>query len=237
MRCLLIMLIVFAFAAPSRAYIEAPMTLADVINQSNMITILRVKSVDKAKKMIVYEKVEDIRGKFPTAQGRHVISGQLREGEIKTVLDWAEPGKIAIFFAKDGACECCIDTYWYQIYKNGEDLYGMSHGEPFLLRSYAGKAERLAPLVRGIIDGREVIVPAMEDNKELLHKRAGKVMRVKTSLKFLNYDPKRDFVGWGGEDIRRIAGGIGFSHFGPLSKIDAEARHVKLHRLRWRWED
>ena len=202
------------------------MTLADVINQSNMITILRVKSVDKSKKMIVYEKVEDIRGKFPTAQGRHMIAGQLREGEIKTVLDWAEPGKIAIFFAKDGACECCIDNYWYQIYKNGEDLYGMSHGEPFLLRSYAGKAERLAPLVRGIIEGREVIVTAMEDNKELLHKRAGKVMRLKTSLKFMNYDPKRDFVGWGGEDIRRIVGGIGFSQIGPLSRIDAVARHA-----------
>ena len=56
-------------AATSHAYIEAPMTLGDVINQSNMITILRVKSVDKPKNMIVYDKVEDIRGKFPTAIG------------------------------------------------------------------------------------------------------------------------------------------------------------------------
>jgi hypothetical protein len=218
--------LVLAVTAPSRAYIEAPMTIGDVITQSNMITILRVKSVDKSKNLVVYEKVEDIRGKFPTPLGRHVCTGQLREGEIKTVLEWAEPGKIAIFFAKDGACECCIDNYWYQIYKQGDDLYSMSHGEPFLLRSYAGKAERLAPLVRSIIEGREVIVPAMEDNKELLHKRAAKVMRVKASLKIMTYDPKRDFVGWGGEDIRRIAGGTGFSHIGPLSKIDAEARHV-----------
>jgi hypothetical protein len=218
--------VLFAFASPARAYIEAPMTIGDVITQSNMITILRVQKVDKSKNLIVYEKVEDIRGKFPTPLGRHVCTGQLREGETKTVLDWAEPGKIAIFFAKDGACECCIDNYWYQIYKNGEDLYGMSHGEPFLLRSYAGKAERLAPLVRSIIEGREVVVPAMEDNKELLHKRAGKIMRLKASLKIMTYDPKREFVGWGGEDIRRIAGGVGFSHIGPLSKIDAEARHV-----------
>ena len=142
----------------ARAYIEAPMTLGDVINQSSMITILRVKSVDKSKNLIVYDRVEDIRGKFPTAIVRHVITGQLREGEIKAVLDWAEPGKTAIFFAKDGACETCIDNYWYQIYKNGEDLYGMSHGEPFLLRSYAGKADRLPAIVRGILEGREVIV-------------------------------------------------------------------------------
>jgi hypothetical protein len=216
-----------AFAAsPAFAYIEAPMTLGDVVNQSNMITIMRVKSVEKSKNLIIFDKVEDIKGKFPTAIARHVITGQLKEGEVKTVLDWAEPGKTAIFFAKDGACEMCLDNYWYQIYKNGEDLYGMSHGEPFLLRSYAGKADRLPPFVRGIMDGREVVVPAMEDNKELLHKRAAKVMRMKASLKLMTYDPKRDFVGWGDEDIRRIPGGTGFSHIGPLGKVDAEARHV-----------
>jgi hypothetical protein len=223
---LLVLLLALTTATPSFAYIEAPMTLGDVITQSNMITILRVKSVDKSKNLIVYDKVEDIRGKFPTAVARHVITGQLREGEIKTVLELAEPGKIAVFFAKDGACETCLDNYWYQIYKNGEDLYGMSHGEPFLLRSYAGKAEKLAPFVRAMIDGREVVVPTMEDNKELLHKRAGKIMRVKASLKLMTFDPKRDFVGWGGEDIRRIAGGTGFSHIGPLGKVDSEARHV-----------
>ena len=215
-----------ALVAPARAYIEAPMTLADVINQSSQITILRVKAVDKSKNMIVYEKVEDIRGKFPTATARHVCTGQLREGETKTVLEWAEPGKTAIFFAKDGACETCIDTYWYQIYKQGDDLYGMSHGEPFLLRSYAGKADKLPPVVRGIMEGREVVCPAMEDNKDLLHKRAGRIMRIRASAKLMTFDHKRDFVGWGGEDIRRIPGGTGFSHVGPLGRIDAEARHA-----------
>src|SRR5262249_57158012 len=143
----------------SRAYIDAPMTRGDVSSQAQLVTILGVSRVDKSKNLIVYDKVEDIKGKFPTATARHVCTGQLREGEIKTVLDWAEPGKTAIFFSKDGACETCIDNYWYQIYKNGEDLYGMSHGEPFLLRSYAGKADRLPPFVRAIMEGREIILP------------------------------------------------------------------------------
>src|SRR5688500_5849712 len=164
---------------PARAYIEAPMTLGDVIHQSNLITVLRVKSVDKARNLIVYDRVEDLKGKFPTATARHVITGQLKDGEVKAVLDWAEPGKAAGFDADDGACETCIDHYWYQAYKQGDDLYGMSHGEPFLLRSYAGKADRLPALVRGILAGREVVTPAMEDNKELLHKRAARVVRMK----------------------------------------------------------
>jgi FG-GAP-like repeat len=218
--------LLLAVAAPAHAYINAALTLGDVINQSNMITVLRVKSVDKGKNLVVFDKVEDVKGKFPTAVARHVITSQLRDGEIKTVLDWAEPGKVAVVFAKDGACEACIDNYWYQIYQQGADLYAMSHGEPFLLRSYAGKADRLPAIVRTMLEGREVITPAMEDNFELLHKRAGRILRMKASLKILTYDPKRDFVGWGGEDIRRIPGGTGFSHVGPLSKIDAEARHV-----------
>ena len=212
--------------SPAAAYIEAPMTLSDVINQSQIITIMRVTRVEKAKNLIVYEKVEDVKGKLTTATVRHVITGQLKEGEIKTVLEWAEPGKTAVFFMKDGACEMCLDMYWYQIYKNGDDLYGMSHGEPFLLRSYAGKADRLAPYVRTIMDNKEAIVPAMEDNKELLHKRAGRIWRLKTSLKNMTYDPKRDFAGWGAEDIRRIQGGTGFSHIGALGKVDADARAV-----------
>lgn len=220
------LMVILGTARPARAYIEAPMSFGDVVNQSNMITLLRVTRVDKANKLIVYEKVEDIRGKFPTATARHIIGGQLKEGEIKTVLDWAEAGKYAVFFAKDGACETCIDMYWYQIYKQGDDLYSMSHGEPFLLRSYAGKPERLPPLVRAILDGKEIPVPCMEDNKDLLHKRAGRIQRLKVSLKILTYDPKRDFAGWGGEDIRRIPGGTGFSHIGPLSRVDAEARSV-----------
>ena len=135
------------------------MTLADVINQSSMITILRVKSVDKSKNMIVYEKVEDIKGKFPTATAGTSSPANSAKDETKTVLDWAEPGKTAIFFAKDGACETCIDTYWYQIYKQGDDLYGMSHGEPFLLRSYAGKADSCRRSSAAIMEGREVVVP------------------------------------------------------------------------------
>ena len=71
-----------ALAAPAPAYIEAPMTLADVINQSAQITILRVTRVDKSKNLIVYEKVEDIKGKFPTATARHVCTGQLKAGQV-----------------------------------------------------------------------------------------------------------------------------------------------------------
>ena len=224
-RRLIALAIIAVAASPSWAYIEAPMTLADVINQSAQITILRVTRMDKSKSLVVYERVEDIKGKFTTASARHVCAGQLREGETKAVLDWAEPGKIAIFFAKDGACEMCIDNYWYQIYKQGDDLYSMSHGEPFLLPVCRQGGSVAADCPRDHGRPRSYL-STMEDNKDLLHKRAARIMRTKASTKLISFNPKRDFVGWGGEDIRRIPGGTGFSHIGPLARIDAEARHV-----------
>ena len=73
-------------------------------------------------------------------------------------MDWAEAGKTAVFFHNGGASETCIGTYWYQAYAGGE-WWNMSHGEPFLLRSFAGKPEKLAAVVADIVAGKEVVVP------------------------------------------------------------------------------
>jgi hypothetical protein len=44
-----------------------------------------------------------------------------------------------------------------------------------------------------------VVVTCLADgNKEQLHQRKGKIQRLRASLKLLDYNPKRDFVGWGG---------------------------------------
>ena len=45
----------------------------------------------------------------------------------------------------------------------------------------------------------------VDGDKEALHKKTARIQRLKASLKILDYNPKRDFVGWGGEDIRRLA--------------------------------
>jgi hypothetical protein len=49
---------------------------------------------------------------------------------------------------------------------------------------------------------------------------------MRASLKLADYNPKRDFVGWGGEDFRRLAGMPGFSHYSALSRVDPEAQAI-----------
>src|SRR5262249_14871392 len=125
----------------ARAYVEAPHSLGAVIQQSTNIMVCVVEKVDKEKNLIIFKKVEDLKGNHPTDVIRHNIGrGGFNPREWQYCMEWAEVGKTAIFFHNGGAGEMCIGLYWYQIYPGG-DWWSMSHGEPFLLRSFAGKAE------------------------------------------------------------------------------------------------
>src|SRR5579871_3635051 len=211
------------------AYIEAPQSLGSVCQQSTNIMVCVVEKVDREKNLIIYRKVEDLKGKHPTDIIRHNIGrGGYNPREWQYSMEWAEVGKIAIFFHNGGAGEMCLGNYWYQIYPGG-DWWNMSHGEPFLLRSFAGKAEKLIPIVKDIVAGKDTIAPCMVDgNKDDLHMKRAKIQRLKVSLKLLDYNPQRDFAGWGGEDIRALRGMAGFSHFGALSRVDPEAQAVSV---------
>jgi FG-GAP-like repeat len=213
----------------SRAYVEAPMSLGAIVTQSTNIVLMRVESVDKDKNLIVYRKIRDIKGKHPQDVILHNIGrGGLRANEWKPQMDWAEPGKTAVFFHNGGASETCIGNWWYQAYGGGGS-WNHSHGEPFLLRSFAGNPDKLAGIVDQMLAGQEVIVPCMIDgDKEDLHNRRAKIQRVKASLKIQDYNPKRDFVGWGGEDFRRLKGMAGFTHISPVGRVDPEAQAISV---------
>jgi hypothetical protein len=199
-------LIALGVAAPSaRAYVEAPYSLGQVCHESSNIVLVEVTKVNKEKNLIIYKKVADLKGKHPTDVIKHNIGQKgYHAREWQTVMAWAEAGKRAVFFHNGSASETCTGGYWYQCYPEGE-WWGMSHAEPYLLRSYCGDADRLAAAVEKIQQGQEVVVPCLANaNIAQLHERKGKVQRLKASLKRIPYDAKRDFVGFGagdGEDI------------------------------------
>ena len=66
----------------------------------------------------------------------------------------------------------------------------------------------------------------VDGDKEAIHKKVARIQRMKASLKLIDYNPKRDFVGWGGEDIRRLQGVPGFDKYAALAKLEAEAQSV-----------
>jgi hypothetical protein len=216
-----------ALLPPAHAYVEAPHSLGQVIALSTNIVVVRVEKVDKEKNLIVFRKVRDLKGKHPVDVIKHNIGrGGYNAREWQYTMEWAEPGKTAIFFHNGGASETCTGSYWYQCYNQGE-WWGMSHGEPFLLRTFAGNVDKLAAAVTEILENKEVVVPCMADgNKDDLHLRRARIQRLRCSLKLGTYDAKRDFVGWGGEDFRRLSGMPGFTHYSALTRVDPDAQAI-----------
>lgn len=213
---------------PAFAYIEAPHSLGQVITLSTNILVLRVEKVDKTKNLIIYRKVEDIKGKHPTEIVKHNIGRQgFHPREWQYVMEWAEPGKIAVMFHNVSASETYIGShYWYQTYAGGE-WWNMSHGEPFLLRTFAGRPEKLIAACKDILAGKEVVVTCMVDgNKDDLHMRRARIQKMRASLKLGDYNARRDFAGFGTDEMVRLNGFPGFTHFAPLPRVDPDAQAV-----------
>jgi hypothetical protein len=189
----------------AQARIEKLYTLGEFCKEAPHIVVVEITRVNKEKNLILYKKVRDLKGKHPTGEIKHNIGKRgYHEREWKGIMAWAEVGKRAVFFHNGQGSELCIGDYWYQCFKEG-DWWGMSHAEPYLLRTYCGEAGDLTAAVEGLLQGREVVVPCMADgNKEELQLRKGKLQRLKASANRLDYNLKRDFVGWGKGESKNI---------------------------------
>ena len=220
------------FGASALAYIEVPFTLGKLIGDSSNILLMRVEQVDKEKNLIVFRKVRDIKGTHPGDVIRHNIGrGGFHPREWQNIMAWAEVGQQAVFFYSGGASETCIHNYWYQTYAGGE-WWSMSHAEPYLLRSFAGRPEKLASAVAAILAGQEAVVPCMVDgDKNALQLRTARIQRMKVSLKLQEYNAQRDFVGWGGEEFEPVLGMPGFTHYSSLSRTDPGAAGIAVGDL------
>jgi len=194
----------FSLTSRTQAYIEVPHSLGRCVHESTAICLMEVVKVNTEKNLIIFKKLSDIKGKHPQVEIKHNIGKKgFHEREWKNIMQWAEPGKKAVFMYNGDASETCLGTYWYQAYREGE-WWGMSHAEPFLLRTFYGDPEKLADLCTRILKNEEVIATCLADgDKNQLHLRKGKLQRLKASLKKIDYNPKRDFVGFGadGEEV------------------------------------
>jgi hypothetical protein len=164
-------------SGPSAAYVEERYTLARTINESTNIVLVQVEKVNKQRKLIYYKKIADLKGKHPTDVIKHNVGvGGFNEREQKAPIEWAEPGKLAIFFHNGGASETCIGKYWYQAYAGGE-WWNHSHGEPYMCRTYCGDIEGLRAAVLKLLKGEEVVIPAAVGKTDF------RIQKVKATMK------------------------------------------------------
>ena len=81
------------------AYVEAAYTLGRVILESTSISMIRVEKVERERNLILFRKMQDLKGTHPSDVIKHNIGrGGFHEREWKAIMDWAETGQTAVFF-------------------------------------------------------------------------------------------------------------------------------------------
>jgi hypothetical protein len=196
-------------------------------NWSTHVMIAKVDKIDRDKNIVIFQKVRDVKGKWPSATVRQFFNPALpARGHV---MSWAEPGKIVMFYALESYkwSHTYVDGEWYASNTGDWTNWNVSHSEPLLLRMYAGRTNRLADASVQILAGKEVIVPGMVDGPvdDIIKKRAG-YQRLKASLKLLDYNPKRDLVGPGKDDFEPVAGMAGFAQMARLVKMGRDVQAI-----------
>src|SRR5262245_56316817 len=217
---------------PANAYVDTPPTsLGALCDLSTHIIVARIEKFSPEKRVVIYRKVADLKGTCPTNVLKHPL-GPLQG----PVLQQAEIGKTVIIFfysydARDGPTQTLVKSYTYigkQFYvswgKWDADVWNcVEDAKPFTQR-FCGSPHRLRVAVTEILAGKEVVVPCIVNDDQ----GRSTIQRLRASSRLLDYNPKRDFVGWGGEDLVRLDGMPGFSYRAALGNLGAGVQGISV---------
>jgi HEAT repeat protein len=152
-------------AAPVWGYVDNAPTLGKIINDSSHIVVLQIDKVNRAKRVIIYKKVADLKGQDPATEIRHQITDGAHHREAKAILDWAESaqksGKPAVCFHNGKVAEICLGNYWYECTAQQAPWWSMTGAKPELALAFFGSTEKLRGHVTAVLAGKEVVITAM----------------------------------------------------------------------------
>lgn len=189
-------------AVPAATYIDTyrPETLGAVCQRANSITVFRVEKFSREKGVIIYQKVKDLKGSSPRDKFREALTSAHEPPEREHYLKWVEEGKLAVMFRHEDRQAIGIGEQWTvndgAPPKDPQEVWTIgTRTEPWFLKNFCGDSAELARAVEGILEGKEVTVPAMlGDRDKELRKLGGRRVRFKASLKRLEVNLERDLV-------------------------------------------
>jgi hypothetical protein len=159
--------LVMALAAPAAVgYIHfPPMSLPKMCKISTHIRVLTLKKHDKEKGILLFEVVEDLKGKKSIVKSfRHAVRPDA--AGIKPILDWLGDNKRAVMFTIEAGFACgyvFIDDYCYSVdYNRAGEVWLLIRAEPNLSACYHGSVEQLQKVAKDVLDGKDVKVPVKE---------------------------------------------------------------------------
>lgn len=176
----------------AQAYLLLPVfTLGDICKEAKNIAVVRIDSVDKENKAIVFKHAADLKGKWPAERMVHKFGKDFRTQphELQPV-DEAVVGQDAVLFERDGNSILLVGRSWYHVYKKDKEwLPGWVSSE--FLHAYWGTPKDLIPAVKDVVAGKEAIVECVVSREKDANGRP-QVRRLKAALNRNGFDPKRD---------------------------------------------
>jgi HEAT repeat protein len=161
-RAFCVMLVLLGTTTPAAAYIAAIPTLGKVITDSGHVVALRVDKVSRDKQVVIFSKVADLKGQGAPEVVKHKLTDGSHPRQARTVLDWAEPGKIAVCFHNEKVSLTCIGGFWYECAAGEDPWWTMTAGRPELAYAYSGSPAKLRDAVTAIVAGRETVITALK---------------------------------------------------------------------------
>jgi HEAT repeat protein len=217
-------------AQPAAAYIDYNPTLGDVVNASTTIRVVQVEKASKEKRVIILKTVAVLKGQGADQVKLNITKefpGLPRDAEA--LLDWAEPGKMALFFHNKSQSYICLGKRWYESFAMPEQGWWQTHAfKSTGSFAYMGSIETLRRHVTAMVAGKEVVVTALrweegrpyaqtaEDYRNLVRSRGSSpIWRIKASTQLLGYDQviknKANIIGLGAggaDDVPELVKGL-----------------------------
>src|SRR3954466_12838025 len=131
-------LAVSLLASPAWGYLGTLQSLGQVTKDAQQIVVLQVDKVNREKKVVVYKQVAVLKGTPRTDEIKHHLAGGDDAREAEAVLNWAEPGKTAIFFHNGRVGLTCIGDSWYECAAAEGPWWKMTRGMNEMAYSYLG---------------------------------------------------------------------------------------------------
>jgi HEAT repeat protein len=161
-RAFSVMLVLLGTTTPAAAYIAAMPTLGKLSTDASHIVVLEVDRVSRDRQVVLFKKVSDLKGHGAPDVAKHRLTDGFHPRQARTILDWAEPGKIAVCFQTERSSLTCIGGFWYECGATGDSWWTMTAGRPELSYAYSGSTAKLRDHLTAMLEGREVVVTALK---------------------------------------------------------------------------
>jgi RNA polymerase sigma factor (sigma-70 family) len=80
----------------------------------NEIVVLRVDRASRDKRAVIFKRVSLLKGKDSPEVVKHQLTDGFHPRQVRTVLDWAEPGAVAVWFRAGNVSQTCLGEFWYE---------------------------------------------------------------------------------------------------------------------------